>query len=235
MGHRDVTHVETNRTISEDWQFKFSPQQPFFNRFGRLIPRSDFLHALYRARDSVDSETNPSVFQNRIQANGLDFSSPPSIVVFRSTHSGSPSAIFTNALFTSLIQKPVVAHDKRRFFTALGTHTPAHLDADGLFFSSDGHQSLIPTGQIDWEKGVSHWIHDSGCCFLRPTHTATNSNRGRVLPAQIRYFPNLHKNAIDGVIVFVDLSSKVLLRVFRSGVGHLLCRFSADLVGLGDP
>ena len=127
-----------------------------------------------------------------------------------------------------------MAYDKRRLFTALGTHTSAHLDANGLFFSSDGHQSLIPTGQIDWEKGVSHWIHDSGCRFLRSTHAATNSNRGRVLPSQIRNFPHLDKDAIDSVIVFIDLSSKVLLRVFRTGVGHLLCRLSANLVRLSD-
>ena len=52
-----------------------------------------------------------------------------------------------------------------------------------------------------------------------------------MFPSQVGDFANLQKNAIDGVIVFIDLSGKVLFRVLGPRIGDFVGCIPADFVG----
>ena len=72
-GH--IAHVVADRPVSENWKLMSRPKNPFLNGLGCLVATVQLLGALDLSGETVNSQTDSSVFNHLVHPNRLDLAS----------------------------------------------------------------------------------------------------------------------------------------------------------------
>ena len=128
----------------------------------------------------------------------------------------------------------MVAAQKRAGTLTNGARSFPQLHPNRVLLSGVIQQALIATIQLNGEKRVGHWIHDSWSRFLRSAHTAPHTYRGTVLPSQIGQLAHEHHDSVNCVLIFKALSRQIRFGGTRPLIDDGGCGFATHFIGFSN-